>query len=394
MDPNEKENNTEQQTGPVWDVRPPRVSPWMRLLQIASAVLAVGVVVIGIGTAWNHRPTYSAFAAATPRPTATYKPSTPQPTATPEEPEPSEEPDATLKPLSDEEIEALLLELGITQEKLDILNESVEVEVEDTTYDTAKDYFGEEDAKLDFDFDPPPPPPVVTPEPTPAPTPEPTPEPTPTPTPEPTPEPEITPEPTPDENGDIPTAEPTPESTPTPEKTPEPTAEPTATPVATPPTDGPVMQGVGDSDLIRRYNDWDAGLKQYTWQMAKHYNVSYELVLAIIYNESRFIPGLTHVNSNGTTDWGLMQVNDVCFDLLHRQLGIQSMEELLDPYKSIQAGCAILGYHRRYVDNEEDALLRYQVGAGNYQAYKEIGKVPLVHTKTIGWRDQLIAAGV
>ena len=117
-------------------------------------------------------------------------------------------------------------------------------------------------------------------------------------------------------------------------------------------------------------------------------------MLAIIYNESRFIPGLTHVNSNGTTDWGLMQVNDVCFDLLHRQLGIQSMEELLDPYKSIQAGCAILGYHRRYVDNEEDALLRYQVGAGNYQAYKEMGKVPLVHTKTIGWRDQLIAAGV
>lgn len=387
MDPNENDKNIEQQTGPVWDVRPPRISPWMRLLQIASAVLAAGVVVIGIGTAWNHRPMYSAFAAATPRPTATHMPR-PKPTATPEAPKPSETPDATLKPLTDEDIEAILLELGITQEKLDLLNKSVEVDTKDITYDTAKDYFGEEDVELDFDVEPPPPPPVETPAPTPVPTPKPTPEPTP----EPTPVPETTPEPTPDENGVIPAPEATPEPTPTPENTPEPAPEPPST--QEPPSEGPVMQGVGDSDLIRRYNDWDPGLKQYTWQVAQHYNVSYELVLAIIYNESRFVPGLTHVNSNGTTDWGLMQVNDVCFDLLHRQLGIQSMEELLDPYKSIQAGCAILGYHRRYVDNEEDALLRYQVGAGNYQAYKEMGKVPVVHTKTIGWRDQLIAAGV
>lgn len=386
MDPKEQDKHTQQNTGPVWDVRPPKVSRWIRLLQITSAVLAVGVLVIGIGTAWNHRPTYRAFAAATPRPTATDRLATPRPTATPEQPESSAQPDTTVKPLTDEEMEAILLELGITQDKLDLLNQSVEVDTKDTTYDTAKDYFGEEDVKLDFDFDPPPPPPAVTPEPVPTSTPEPTQEPTP----QPTPEPEMTPEPAPDENGVAPTKEPTLEPT----STPEPTAEPTATPAETLPADGPVMQGTGDSDLIRRYNDWDAGLKQYTWQMAKHYNVSYELVLAIIYNESRFVPGLTHVNSNGTTDWGLMQVNDVCFDLLHRQLGIQSMEELLEPYKSIQAGCAILGYHRRYVDKEEDALLRYQVGAGNYQAYKEMGKVPLVHTKTIGWRDQLIAAGV
>ncbi len=425
MEPDEmkkEEGGEPSSTSPVWDVRPPKVSPWVRLMQILSGILAACVLVLGIGAAWNHRPTFRGFAATAAYPSATPRKNRPQ--KTPGSPRPDATPRPTRAPLTDEEVEALLLKLGITPEKLDLLDQTIEVDNKEVVYDTAEDYFGSSDVELDVDFEipmaPPPPPPQVTaaptpaptPEPTAVPTPEPTPVPTPVPTPEPTPVPEPTPQPTPDENGVIPTAEPTPEPTPTPETTPAPTPVPTPVPTpeptAVPPTvpdnpappapptqAGPVMQGVGNSDVIQRYNAWDDGLKQYAWQLAQHYKVSYELVIAIIYNESRFVPGLTHVNKNGTTDWGLMQVNDVCFNQLKKEgVVVNSMEELLDPYKSIQAGCAILGYHRRYVSNEEDALLRYQVGAGNYAYYKEKGEVPLVYTKTLGWRDQLIAGGV
>ena len=403
-----------------WDVTPPKVRASTRVWQVLSGLLAAAVLVLGLGTAWKHMPKVGSLQTATPRPTLDRPAATPKPTPS-AAPTPTAAPTATRGPLTDAEIDAMLLELGISQEKLDILNQSVEEVIDDTIYDTEEDYFGEADAELDFDvgFLPgPPPTPAPTAVPTAIPTPEPTPEPTPVPTPEPTPEPTPaptaetipadTPVPTADANGVVPTAEPAPEATAAPEATPAPTPAPTQlptqapteaptpeqTPPPTPVPDGPVLQGAGSSDLIQRYNAWDDSLKQYAWQVAQHYNVSYELVVAIIYNESRFVPGLTHVNSNGTTDWGLMQVNDVCFNLLHKQLGIESMEELLDPYVSIQAGCAILGYHRRFVPTEEDALLRYQVGAGNYEVYKEAGIVPKVHTVTIGWRDQLIAAGI
>lgn len=401
--------------GPVWDVRPPKKSVWVRLMQLLSSLLAVGVLVVGISAAWENRPTQLAVAVATARPTMTPAPQEPEPEEAEEEAteEPTEEPkkastgSGTPKPMTPEEVEKMLKDLGITQEKLDLLNKTVTTEVKDVTYDSAEDYFGDDAGG--GSLPPPPPPtavPTAVPTATPAPTPEPTPEPTPVPTPEPTEVPtEVPTDATESEEGDtgeseeseappavVPTQAPT--EAPTAAPTEAPTQAPTAEPVATAVPDGPVLQGTGSSDLIRRYNAWDTDLKQYAWQMAKYYNVSYEMVVAIIYNESRFVPGLTHTNSNGTVDWGLMQVNDVCLSLLNRQLGIQSMEELLDPYVSIKAGCFVLGYHRRYVSNDEDALLRYQVGAGNYAYYKENGLVPKTYTITIGWRDQLIAAGI
>jgi soluble lytic murein transglycosylase-like protein len=155
-----------------------------------------------------------------------------------------------------------------------------------------------------------------------------------------------------------------------------------------------VLQGSGSAACVQAYNGWDASLKQYAYDTAKAYGVSYELVLAIIYHESGFQASATHLNTNGTTDWGLMQINDVCFSLLQRQMGISAMSDLLDPYKGIQAGCAILAYHLRYTGNEDDALLRYQVGAGNYAYYKASGTVPLCYTNTIALRQSFYGAGV
>ncbi|MCI2047404.1 MAG: lytic transglycosylase domain-containing protein [Faecalibacterium sp.] len=155
-----------------------------------------------------------------------------------------------------------------------------------------------------------------------------------------------------------------------------------------------VISGSGGAACVVAYNNWDNSLKQYAYNTAQAYGISYEMVLSIIYHESRFNAGATHLNTNGTTDWGLMQINDVCFSLLQSQLGISGMSDLLDPYKAIQAGCAILAYHLRYTGNENDALLRYQVGNGAYNYYKANGTTPASYNNTLALRDQFVAAGI
>lgn len=83
-------------------------------------------------------------------------------------------------------------------------------------------------------------------------------------------------------------------------------------------------------DPIGIYDSWKPDLKEYTSQVCDEYGVDYSLALGVIYNESRFKSGLTHMNSNGTTDYGLMQVNEVNFKYLNKTLGITSMNQLLD----------------------------------------------------------------
>ena len=344
---------------PVWDLSAAD-RPGLRALGIAARIGLVALFVCAVCVFWPMRPGSGdavTIAPATPRPRPT---ATPRAASGPES-GPGTEPTAT--PTATRDWDAYIEQLTAEQKKL--LDDATKVDDRETTYDSAEDYFGSDDVLLDF-YD------IL--EDVPAPTPEPTPEPTPTSEPTPTPEPGTTPDP----NATAP-----------------PTAEPTAPPTAAPaPADGPVLQGSGSAACVKTYNAWDDALKRYTWETARAYGVSYEMVLAIIYHESRFQADATHVNSNGTTDWGLMQINDVCFDLLHSQLGINSMEELLDPHKGVQAGCAILAYHLKYTGNEEDALLRYQVGAGNYKYYKDNGTVPLCYTNTLALRDEYIAAGI
>ena len=62
---------------------------------------------------------------------------------------------------------------------------------------------------------------------------------------------------------------------------------------------------------IETYQNWSDDLKSYTQTVCDEYDVDYSLALGVIYNESRFQSSLTHLNSNGTTDYGLMQVNEI-----------------------------------------------------------------------------------
>lgn len=126
-------------------------------------------------------------------------------------------------------------------------------------------------------------------------------------------------------------------------------------------------------DQLELYNGWDDECKEYTYAECESLGLDYDIVVAIIYNESRFQASATHLNTNGTTDWGLMQINDVCFDYLNENCGIEAMDELLDPYTAIRCGTAILKYHKDYTQDDSLALLRYQVGEGAYRRMEKRG---------------------
>lgn len=141
---------------------------------------------------------------------------------------------------------------------------------------------------------------------------------------------------------------------------------------------------------VETYQGWSDELKSYTQSVCDEYNVDYSLALGVIYNESRFQSGLTHVNSNGTVDYGLMQVNEVNFDYLNKTLGIRSMSELLDDRTGIKCGVQLLAYHKQYTGNDSAALLRYQIGAGKYKQYLRKGRYTnQTHQQVLTYQSEL-----
>ena len=149
------------------------------------------------------------------------------------------------------------------------------------------------------------------------------------------------------------------------------------------------VQARAESGAVETYRSWNDDLKTYTMQLCNEYDVDPALTLGVIYNESRFQSGLTHLNSNGTIDYGLMQVNEVNFDYLHQTIGINSISELLDDKVGLRCGIQLLAYHKGYASNDSDALLRYQVGAGKYKKFKNSGKTTTeTHRKVLEYRNE------
>lgn len=80
---------------------------------------------------------------------------------------------------------------------------------------------------------------------------------------------------------------------------------------------------------------------------AKH-GVAEELLLAIAHTESRFNSDAQHTNSNGTTDFGVMQVNSIHLAWLLPK-GINEYHLIQEPCKNIEIGASILGdFLRKY----------------------------------------------
>jgi soluble lytic murein transglycosylase-like protein len=72
-------------------------------------------------------------------------------------------------------------------------------------------------------------------------------------------------------------------------------------------------------------------------------SVDPHLVLSIATQESGLQPEIVHVNRNGTRDFGLMQINETNFPLLHL-----TPASALDPCQSIRAAGDLIAILSRY----------------------------------------------
>lgn len=100
----------------------------------------------------------------------------------------------------------------------------------------------------------------------------------------------------------------------------------------------------------------DYELQDYLYETCKKYGVEehYELLMAQMYNESRFNPNVI----SKTHDWGIMQINECNHEWLSKTLGITNF---LDPYQSIECGVYMMsGYLKKYP--VETALVAYNAG--------------------------------
>jgi soluble lytic murein transglycosylase-like protein len=92
---------------------------------------------------------------------------------------------------------------------------------------------------------------------------------------------------------------------------------------------------------------------------ADQYGVPPDLALAIASHESGFNPNATNLNTNGTTDYGVMQLNTTTV----QTLGVANP---LDAQENIDAGVALLAkYYQQYNGDEVSVLQAYAAGPGS-----------------------------
>lgn len=114
------------------------------------------------------------------------------------------------------------------------------------------------------------------------------------------------------------------------------------------------LTGLGASTLTLPVSD----VQTMILDAASTYGVPPELALGVAAHESGFDPNATHLNANGTTDWGVMQLNDSTV----ASLGVSNP---LDAQQNIDAGVSLLAkYLQQYNGDEQKALWAYASGPG------------------------------
>lgn len=84
---------------------------------------------------------------------------------------------------------------------------------------------------------------------------------------------------------------------------------------------------------------------------ANQYGVPPSVALGVAAHESGFNPNATNVNTNGTTDYGVMQLNSTTV----QTLGVANP---MDPQQNIDAGVSLLGqYLTQYGGNVQQVVM-------------------------------------
>lgn len=122
--------------------------------------------------------------------------------------------------------------------------------------------------------------------------------------------------------------------------------------------------------------------------------VELETVLAIIEHESGFDPAVVGHNADGSSDYGLMQINSSTLPMLQEEIGIQSMDELLDPRANLQAGIRILSLHTAaFPGDPQAALMAYQSGAAGARDKLAEGITGTEFSRTVSARAEELRKG-
>ena len=121
----------------------------------------------------------------------------------------------------------------------------------------------------------------------------------------------------------------------------------------------------------------------YTIYKAQQNGIDPDLVFCIMWRESNFNPNSIGRNTNGTYDYGLMQINSSNFSFLSQKIGITSMYDLLDPYKNIDCGVYYISAYMRKYNDYNKALMCYNLGEGGAQRKWNQGIFYSAYSKSI-----------
>ncbi len=113
-------------------------------------------------------------------------------------------------------------------------------------------------------------------------------------------------------------------------------------------------------DMINEF-EYDSIYNDYIYKKSVEYGIPYLIVNRLLYNESRFNPNAVGLNSNGTKDYGLAQVNNKYIN--HFKEKYFDFDPF-DPYQSIDF-CV---HHLRILYNATEdwytAVAAYNAGLG------------------------------
>ena len=121
----------------------------------------------------------------------------------------------------------------------------------------------------------------------------------------------------------------------------------------------------------------------YTIYKAQQNGIDPDLIFCIMWRESNFNPNSIGRNTNGTYDYGLMQINSSNFSFLSQKIGITSMYDLLDPYKNIDCGIYYISAYLRKYNDYNKALMCYNLGEGGAQRKWSQGIYYSAYSKSI-----------
>lgn len=126
-------------------------------------------------------------------------------------------------------------------------------------------------------------------------------------------------------------------------------------------------------------------LQQYTYTMCSYYGVEglYETVLAIMWQESSFVP--TKVSK--TDDYGLMQINKCNHEYLKENLGLVDM---LDEFDNIEGGVYILSTLFEKYEDIDKVLMAYNMGPGGAASAWRRGHYTSAYSLSVREKEQMI----